>query len=181
MSNQYDVPMGPQDLPEKGALLAELPEILNGQDKRLLYVGASVQRAYMLHDLIQLGWNTAVIEIWPENAKFIQHTYGVPVICGDVVSSFLPAPYDLGLWWHGPEHVHKEYFTKALANLENACSLVVLGCPNGEAPQDLCYDNVFERHLWNVYPEDLTSLGYKVRIDPRPGHPDNILAWKRVR
>jgi len=181
MPGPRTVTLEPIDLPEKGVVLAVCPGILDGYGKRVLYVGASVQRAYMLPDLICWGWGVTVIEPWPENAEFTRKAYGVPVIDGDVATSALGGPYDLGLWWHGPEHVHKEYLPQALANLEASCAFVVLGCPEGSAPQGACLDNVFERHLWEVSTDDLRKFGYETVAAPRPGHPPNITAWKRIR
>jgi hypothetical protein len=172
------------DSSEKGALIPELLEILDGYGKTALYVGASVCRAYLLDDLIHWGWRTTVVEIWPQNVEHIRLTRNIPVILGDIATALIGGPYDLGFWWHGPEHVSKEDLAKALANLEAACGLgglVVLGAPEGYSPQGAYYDNPFESHLWSVSADDLRQLGYNVSIEPRPGNPPNITAWKRTR
>lgn len=168
------------DLPERENLIKELPELLNGAGKTALYVGASIWRAFLLDDLVGWGWKTTVLEVWPTNADHIRHTYNIPVIQGEVVTSPLNQTFDLALWWHGPEHVTKENLPRALQNLETHCNLVVLGCPENDAAQGPLYDNPFENHLWNVSQDDLRQLGYNVRSDPRPGNPNNIIAWKRA-
>jgi hypothetical protein len=170
-----------QDLPEKGALIKELPELLNGTGKTALYVGASVWRAYMLDDLISWGWKTTVLEVWPTNADHIRRIYNIPVIQGDVVTSPLDQTFDLVLWWHGPEHVTQDNLPRALANLESHSALVALGCPENNAPQGPAYGNPFENHLWSISQNDLRNLGYNVRSDLRPGNPSNITAWKRTK
>ena len=168
------------DFSEREVLIKELPELLNGAGKTALYVGASVWRAFLLDDLIRWGWKTTVLEVWPTNVDCIRNTYNVPVIQGEVVTSPINQTFDLVLWWHGPEHVTKENLPRALNSLETHSSLIVLGCPENDSPQGLVYDNPFETHLWNVSQDDLRQLGYKTRSDPRPGNPNNIIAWKRI-
>jgi hypothetical protein len=164
--------------PERHAILEELPGIVDGRGRKALYVGANAQRAFLLGDLLRWGWGTTILEIRPPNAVHVRDALGLPVVVGDVATSPLQGPYGLALWRHGPEHVHPEYLPQALASLEAAADLVVLGCPAGIAPQGPCLGNPFERHLSEITPDRLLRLGYRVRVDPRPNHPPNILAWR---
>lgn len=179
MAEIRGIHLEPIDIPEKGALLEEFPEILSGGGKALLYVGASEYRAYMLDDLVSWGWKPVILEAWPANAAFLRQKF--PVIEGDVAKADIPGHFAAAIWWHGPEHLDRQSLPATLAKLEAAADLVVLGCPSGPAPQGEAYGNPFEAHRWTVAPGDLAALGYSIRTDPRPGQPDNILAWRRTR
>jgi len=163
-------------------LLAAIPEIAQGPKgiKHALYVGASRWRAFLLPELSEWGWKPIILEPWPTNIDYLEHNYDVPIMQGEIVTSPLACRFGLGLWWHGPEHVYRESFPRALANLENHCDLVVLGCPLGEAPQDALDGNPFEWHRWSPQTKDFEDLGYTTVVAPRPGHVPNIIAWKHL-
>jgi len=175
-------PLALADIPEKGAVIESIPEILEGKGQHALYVGASCWRSYMLADLQRWGWIPTVAEIWKENVDFLRtQDRSLRVLQIDISANILSEHFRLALWWHGPEHVALADLPRALANLENACDIVVLGCPAGHDPQGAYYGNPFERHLWDPQPSLFEAMGYSVRVDPRPGVLPNITAWKRVR
>lgn len=164
---------------ETDILLSELPEITNGNGKSLLYVGASIWRAYLLDEFIAWGWKPLILEVFPPNVEYWGQVRKIPTVQGDICSVALPH-YDLAFWWHGPEHVHKEYLPAALQNIERAADLVILSCPEGDSPQGAAYENPFEKHLWSVSKTDLDAFGYNTRVDQRPNtNIPGIIAWKR--
>lgn len=166
---------------ERDSVLEAMPEIADGRGKRLLYIGASKYRAFMLPDFIGWGYEVDVLEIWPTNALHIRDAYGVNTVQGDVVwlDLYFKGPYDIVFWWHGPEHVGEREFLKVLGILRRMSKAVVLGCPAGESPQDAVYDNPFERHLRAIQQSDLEALGFSTRLLRRPDLSDHLTAWLR--
>ena len=172
--------------PFEGAAL--VPDLITGppvrRTKSLLYIGASKRRQFLLPELAKIGWLIDILEVFPENVGHLRNhrPNGVRMIReGDVrCDPFPQPPYDAAVWWHGPEHVPKEDVPGALARLEEAARLVVLGgpledppYPEGAAP----YRNPHERHHWSITVPAIEQFGYTVARVRRPLIA-GFVAWK---
>jgi hypothetical protein len=175
--------------PLEGA--AKVPGLLAGAPegrKTLLYIGASRKRHFLLPELANEGWIIDIMEIFPDNVEFLRRRRkalskpGFRMVCeGDVRTTPFPEPsYDAAFWWHGPEHIPEEDVPGALARLEEAARLVVLGGPLEDPPypEDAAPGgNPHERHCWSITVPALESFGYTVMRVPRPRTP-GFAAWK---
>lgn len=163
---------------EYDQIIDVFPEIVNGNGKKALYVGANKVRAFFLNELWGFGYNVDIIEIYEENFNYIKNNYKFrKIILGDI-QEFELETYDLIFWYHGPEHIEKENFKPTLERLEKKTKHIVIGCPKND---HLVYDNnlnIFEKHLWKVCENDFISLGYSVKVRVREFAADNIVAYK---
>jgi len=133
---------------------------------RVLYVGAAPKRFQLGAELIEAGHQVTILEAWEPYAE-LYRARGFEVIGGDVrtwvpVLTGTTTGYDVAVWWHGPEHVRFEEVGPALARLEAAADLVVIGCPWGNFPQEMVDGNPYQEHRCALYPEDLRRWGYRV-------------------
>lgn len=186
-----------EDRYQERSLLKCLPGIFDGYGKRLLYVGASSGRSYLLPDFCAGGYQVDILEAWTHNAKILRQKWEGKgpghgrVVQGDVRDRRLysgrgflsPDSYDVAFWWHGPEHIPEKELALTLRLLERAARLVVLGCPWGPCPQGAVGGNRFERHLSSFEPKDFGALGYSTDVVPGEGpggrgHRSHITAWK---
>lgn len=175
--------VGVTETEELAVLREHLPELFCPGEGDLLYVGANQLRPpHHARTLREHGWNLHLLETFLGNVK---HHFGNAIFdtltWGDVRTARFPCDsFDIAFWWHGCEHVPREDVAKALANLEQAATwLVVLGCPHGPSPQGPEYGNEQETHRWDVYPDDLRNYGYEV-IAYEPIGRKHLLAWKMV-
>lgn len=148
----------------------------------LLYVGANQLRPpHHVETLRFFGWSCHLLEIFPGNVDHHKRLGLFDTITeGDIRTAALPQKgYDVGMWWHGCEHIPRSDMNIALMNLERASDFVVLGCPHGESPQGPEYGNVAETHQWNVWPIDLQKYGYNVVAYECVGR-RHLLAWKEI-
>ena len=80
---------------------------------------------------------------------------------GNILDTELYGDYDCILFWHGPEHIKKYVFLKALPKIEaKAKKLIIFGMPLGHEPQDAAYGNPYERHESDWFEKDWIELGY---------------------
>jgi hypothetical protein len=85
------------------------------------------------------------------------------IIHGNILNTNEYNNFDCILFWHGPEHIKKDVFIKALPDIEKkANKLIVFGMPLGCEPQDAAYGNPNEIHLSEWYPNEWKNLGYNV-------------------
>jgi hypothetical protein len=165
--------------------LPQLPEY-----RTVLYVGAN-QRRFQLYGMIR-DKEITVLEIHGPNALALAQNKRRPVariIQGDVVSAdwdaqvLAGAPYDLLLWWHGPEHV-PEHTARALLSCEGTLRrlwrwAILLGCPWGLSPQEAIDGNADQAHRWAISPEWFEEMGYQTICLGRPDRPrSHITAWR---
>lgn len=164
--------------------LYNIPNIMDGKGKKLLYVGGSTSRVYLYDDFIEFGYNIDILEIWTENVEFLRNL-GYYTIQGDVrnVKNIINCKYDVVVWWHGPEHIKKDELKLTLENLESISNLIVLGCPlNDVIGQNEVGNNPYEEHKWIVQKKDLEELNYNVFVVLRPYyHCNHITAWRFVK
>lgn len=159
-----------------------LPELFT-EPGGLLYIGASRNRQQCLSELIEAGNQIMILEIWPDNAKFLREK-GFSVVEGDVRKvPFSSTSFDYVFWWHGPEHIKKAELGNTVHDLERLSRRVVLmACPWGRNRQGEFDGNPFERHLSSLYDRDFRKLGCETAHLGAKNHPPHsaIIAWKRI-
>lgn len=147
----------------------------------LLNVGANRVRFQLLDDLRRAGREITLLEAWPENAAAYQNDPRVQrVVLGDIreIGGF-EQKFDVSLWWHGPEHIDKAELPRALRKLEAVTeSMVVLGCPWGDYPQEAFMGNPYDQHRASIFTNDLTALGYQVETWGAMSKGGALMAWK---
>lgn len=135
---------------------------------------------WWLHICHANGIEPHVLEIFEPNVVSLR-SEGIPnVTHGDVrdAASIYDNWFDIGLWWHGPEHLEMDESARSIAMLAAICRRgIILGCPLGEAPQDAIGDNEAERHLSQWTEDDFHAFGLETTVvaDTYPAH---ITAWK---
>ncbi len=180
------LPLGVTEQIEYDHLARHLPWLfVPERGSCLLYVGANQLRPpFHAQRLKAAGWHLHLLEVFASNLEHQRHL-GLwdSMTMGDVTRDPLPAGlFDCVLWWHGVEHISQDALAPTLARLEGIAPRVVLGCPNGHSPQAAVYGNAYERHQWDVRPNDLAALGYTVvaydatGADRHTRH--HLLAWK---
>ena len=152
-----DVPFGGRL--ESVARLCERPF-----EGRVLYVGARESRFDFSTELRANGAEVTVVEAWEQNAVHLSTLSWLhDVVHGDVRTVELGGPYDVAVWWHGPEHVPVDDVASAVARLEAVVTrCVLLGCPWGTYEQGVEYGNPFETHASHLSWELFERLGYDV-------------------
>jgi len=167
-----------------GLLQVFVPELFH-EPGTILYIGAYNRRFFGSGVLHQAGNEITVVEIWePFIDQLKEHRFRhriAHLVQGDVCD--LPAlpheQYDYALWFHGPEHIGKEDFPRALVNLEARARLVVMTCPWGRFEHGMAHNNPFTRHLGHYNPHDFIKHRYRVAGIGPPDHPGSQLqAWR---
>jgi hypothetical protein len=124
-----------------------------------------------------------VLEIYQPNCLDLE-SHGVPnVTCGDVrdINQIFPRPFDIILWWHGPEHVEGREARRIFNDLIPLANIgLILGCPLGDEPQGVCYGNLHERHLSAWHPSDFELLGFDTATVNDRSDYGHITAWRMV-
>jgi len=155
-----------------------------------LYIGANTDR-FQLYGMIE-HMDVTVLEVWPDYARELRadpkHKVA-RVIVGDVreldatgVSDF--APFDVVIWWHGPEHVGRVEAEDILwpgrrgvlePYWEHA---LVVGCPWGRHDQGAVDGNPHQEHKWAPEPWFFKRLGFQTQTYGRKDHKGRITAWR---
>ncbi len=87
------------------------------------------------------------------------------IFLGDILNTEIYENVDCLLFWHGPEHIVKDNFIKALPGIEKKVNkLIIFGMPLGYEPQDIVYGNTHEIHVSEWQPNDWKNLGYDVVV-----------------
>jgi len=178
------------------ALVRAWPDLLDpGIYHKVLYIGANARR-FQLYRLLSTGREVHVLEAHPPNAAALRadpHHPVAGIVCGDVRKNFELcwhlAPFDLIVWWHGPEHVPKADLPRLLApsgaeGLGWLCRGAILcGSPWGRYEQGAVGGNAYERHQSALYPSDYRAWGFDHTLTH--GRPDvpgsHISAWRVIR
>lgn len=159
-----------------------LPELFNLPGE-LVYIGARVDAHSWLDELIEVGHDITIVEVWPANIKGLAN-----YLDSGRVSHLLQADvrdiasiYDYVFWWHGPEHLTPDEIKLTLTKLENITRLTLaLACPWGIYPQGAHEGNPYEEHQATIYPDYFERLGYEIATDGQPDTAGSeIVAWKR--
>lgn len=130
--------------------------------------------------LNSIDWN--IMEIFPLNVHN-SIAKGCPkenINIGNILDTETYNNYDAIMFWHGPEHIRKDIFFKALPNIESkANKLIIFGMPLGEEKQGAVYGNPYEEHIASYFPEEFKRFGYNTKVveDRKPGH---FTAWKNI-
>ena len=131
-------------------LRTALPDLFAGAHKSALYEGANRRRQHFLDDFIAACDRVAILEAFPENARFLKEAFEGPkvrVVQGDVrhTSGLLAGErFDVCFFWHGPEHLGASEAPAVLRGLEAITNhVVVLGMPYGRYYQGDEYRNKY--------------------------------------
>lgn len=117
--------------------------------------------------LTKIGYSIHhVLEIHGANVDKLKNDIDV-IVEGDalLIEQYerLEDSYDVVVWWHGPEHVKKDEFEKALPKIMVRSRLAfIIGCPNGKYDQGKLYGNPHEKHKHHWLPNELERLGFNV-------------------
>ena len=167
-------------------LLRCIPTILDY--KSLLYIGARKGLTQMLNLFIDASYTIDILEIWPDNAERLKSLEGIrEIVVGDVRNALKMnlEPYDVVMWWHGPEHVYEKELESVLNSLKSlANKFVVAACPWGINRQGKRGRNIHEEHVLSLYPEMFKEFGWKTdvigNVDNKDGMISNLLAWSKT-
>lgn len=167
-----------------------VPELFDGTlSGPLLYIGASPKRVQLVPELHE-SFKVVLLEIIPAFANhYAESPLFTKVIQGDVrkLDSYLPADFNfnVSIWWHGPEHVHKDEFIPTIQVIERrTANLVVLASPFGETKGNHGHVEHPERnHVAALLPRDYRRFGYKAvfignQVVAAAGRMTHIMAWK---
>ncbi len=169
-----------------------IPDIFDYET--MLYIGANPRRIELVDLFYLKGYEIDVLEAWKPNYealvewnkkwkifRYIYHGNAL-FINRKFMQQHFKSMWDIVVFWHGPEHLRKEYLEPTLRKLEeHANHLVILGCPRGEYKQNSIDENPFEIHQSYLYEEDFHRLGYRTAtVRPKKPRGSNITAWKRV-
>lgn len=160
--------------------------------RRVLYVGANPRR-FHLHGMLHAGGDRElwVLEVWEPYAEALRSDERHPtagVICGDVrdlldiLDVRRRAPFDLAVWWHGPEHVPMHEAARLLrrGHFDAVCSgALVCATPWGRHEQEPVDGNPLQAHSSTWYARDFERLGFHTLTRGRCGEPPNdLVAWR---
>ena len=153
-----------------------------GEPGSLLYVGYRPDAHSWLWELLEVGNEVTVLEIWPSNvtSALETETRVSRWIVGDVrQAEMVDGIFDHVWWWHGPEHVERAEFPGTLEKLKaKARRCVAVASPWGLYGQGPHGGNPNEIHRWSVYPEDFEQEGLGVRTDGEADQPGSeIVGW----
>ena len=160
-------------------MLRCIPDVLNYES--LLYIGASDKRQQMLELFIRNNYAYAILEIWQPNVKYLESRFK-DVIEGDIrnIDKLGLGPFDIVMWWHGPEHVRENEIAPIFDKLKLITKrILIIACPWGIYEQDAVDGNPYEEHLSCLYPEFFERLGWQVdAIGEKDTLNNNLLAWQ---
>lgn len=171
------------DSTDREASLKRLVPDLFTKKRRVLNIGARTDRFEFGQEFSQGGCEISILEIFPENVKYLKTLDFVSEVYeGDVQTYEFDKPFDCIFWWHGPEHIEKDQLESTLKKIEsNATELVVLGCPWGLYKQNEMYENIHERHVSAFHEGDFLKLGYDVEcLGKRNVKGSNLTSVKRL-
>lgn len=121
-------------------------------------------------------FNVDIVEKFVEDANASNN----PLINKSVVHDVreigsIDKTFDLSFWSHGPEHVVREEWGGAFAELESVTNkIVILQCPWGSG-----YDYDHEHLSKSIEPEEFHAYGYEtLHCGVKNSKDTNILAWK---
>jgi len=161
-----------------------LKKVLNFN--KVLYVGAQVNNKRGKARRVPTGYKALkpicktidCLEIFePYKAGLLEKGWFDNIFIGDICDG-LPGEYDLVFWCHGPEHVEYSKLMELLSELPKWAPNVWMACPWGVSKQGVLNDNVYEKHVSYLVPEDFENLGYEVSVSGRRNRKgSNIVAW----
>jgi glycosyltransferase involved in cell wall biosynthesis len=160
--------------------------------KKVLYIGATPERQALVAQFIQGESSVDLVEL---HAPYVEHfkkegTFGRgELIVGDVTNLDAVAPkmrtaipYDVGVWWHGPEHIALEDLPKAVEGLKKYCDKVIVCWPLEHHTSGEGDPNPGNLHRSHPTVDDIEALGFKTKVYGKPGEcpwPTIIAWWER--
>jgi len=157
----------------------------NGRIETFLNVGFRQWNDPRIHwwrkicDANHIDWK--ILEIFPNNVEDSIKS-GCPkekIQLGNILNIEEYGNHDVLLFWHGPEHIKKDVFLKALPQIESKVNkIVIFGMPLGHEPQGSAHGNPFEVHQSDWFEQDWKDQGYEViPIHDHQAYP-HITAYK---
>ena len=159
--------------------------------KTLLYVGAHADRIEMVDLFHDWGYEIDCLEIWGPNVEGLielnkEHKIFRNIIHADIMQLGLEldyGPYDVVMFWHGPEHIKKEFLPQLIINLEAlATHYVIMAAPIGRYEQGPVDGNKYEIHETFLHPHDFDEYGYKADLlRKKKPRGSNMVLWKKMK
>jgi len=165
-------------------LIRNIPDVW--KHKRVLYIGARLNRFHFKNNLRENRCIVDVIEINKENCEGLKTLKWLNrIIHGDVidVDELVDSKYDMVLWSHGPEMIERKDITPTIDKLMRLTGkIIILMCPWGKYwgkfPSSTPSENVSKTPLYEGY---FKRLGFKTSIlGEKDARGSNLLAWKRI-
>src|SRR5258708_18928402 len=109
-----------------------------GKIRRLLNVGmkrpGDPRNLWWINICRANGTESHVLEVFEPNCQELRAAGITNVTCGDVrnVGKLYDEPFDVIMWWHGPEHLEKADVPAVIDELWQLTQhALILGCPLG--------------------------------------------------
>lgn len=145
----------------------------------MLYVGCALKRPTDYQKIRKMAKHITCVEVWKPVAESIRER-GLwnEVICADIYDWIPEKPYDIAIWWHGPEHMDMDKAQEVILRLRDTMPIVWLATPHGLSPQGGIRNNPYEEHRSVWYANDFEALGFRTGVS---GHINTkgsqLVAW----
>lgn len=147
------------------------------QPRTCLNVGAWPGGTAFFPELWSAGWVIDVVEVFPKYVKALTPEVtanGGKIYTADIREWDPGKSWDLVLWWHGPEHMHKDSAERVIEKLSKIYRRwFVVGVPNGYYKQPPIDGNPQQEHVSHYSPDWFRVRGFCVETDRR-----GIIAWR---
>ena len=143
------------------AIMAADPDVI--RKPTCLYIGARpVDGLNLVPELRRAGYLLTILEAWEPNVQRLKGELedDETILHGDVRKWEPPHPFDLVMWWHGPEHVKPAELDPVVRKMTKWGKKVILGMPWGHQIQGAKDGNPHEPHVWDCEPEWFANRGY---------------------
>lgn len=165
----------------KEQLIKCIPDIFEAES--LLYVGGHFHFGRDLQMTRFFKCPIDVVEVWPENVRDmtgdprLRHVF----LC-DIRDFDSIYPYDVTMFWHGPEHLRIYEMRELIDKMKKYTKkYIVFATPNGIYEQGPEYGNPYERHKTHWTKEAFEFLGLKAdAVGDKNKRNGNIIAWKTI-
>ena len=150
--------------------------------KKVLYVGANVNRFFFRTALIKHAMNVTVLEVSNRRCAQLRKLFpNLRVLYGNVVDvQKFHESWDSVWWFHGPTMLSRVFMELTIRKLEGVADLVILACPWGRYVNGPSAGSL-DTSKFAAYEKDFRILGYKTdAIGKKDVEGSNLLAWKFV-
>ena len=148
---------------------------------RLLYVGGGPGKLQLVSYLT--NYDITLLDIHEPNLQ-VEGMFNK--VLGDVRDARAIFPhnhFDVTIWWHGPEHLYYRQIGWTLEGLRYATKkLIIIAAPYGYSSQGIYNDNIHERHLSHLLPEDFHDWGFDFAIIGAEGSGNEscLIGWTEL-
>jgi len=157
--------------------------------KKVLYIGAGV--SYDRFEFVKILYPYKDLTIIEPNSKNVDRKVSSYTLKGmyplaKVIRSYLinvrrilgGKKFELGIWWHGPEHIPKRELLINLTEFEKVITkFILLGGPNPYIPQGrFCSSPMY--HWYGLGEIDWEKLGYNHIVYGKKNR--YLIAWKNL-